>query len=140
METGLESSLKKDAYQYSGLALAYLGDSALDLYVKEYFVRNVDMQPHKYHKEVTQIVKAVNQARFADEIGGLLTETESDIYRRGRNAQPHTKAKSATRAEYSKATGLEALFGYLYLTKQSERFAELADMMIQEYLSTDNRQ
>lgn len=140
METGVSVGLEKDAYQYSGLALAYLGDSALDLYVKEYFVRNVDMQPHKYHKEVTQIVKAVNQARFADEIQEVLTETESDIYRRGRNAQPHTKAKSATRAEYSKATGLEALFGYLYLTKQSERFAELADRMIQDYLTHNNQQ
>ena len=130
----MEAGIIKEAYQYSGLALAYLGDSALDLYVKEYFVRRFDQQTAKYHRQVTGVVCAVNQAEFADRILEELTAEEMDIYRRGRNAQPHTKAKNATRAQYSKATGLEALFGYLYLTKNEARFAKLADRMIMDYL------
>ncbi len=131
MEAGIDKNIK--AGNYDGLSLAYLGDSALDLYIKEYFVVNHQKQTAKYHKDVTQIVNAINQSRFADEILPELSEEEADIFRRGRNAKPHTKAKHATRAEYSRATGLEALFGYLYLSGNKERFAQLADRMIREY-------
>ena len=125
----------KDPAQQSALALAYIGDSALDLYVKTYFVRTSDKQTYKYHKDVSAIVKAVNQAAFVLKVMDELTEEETDVYKRGRNANTHSKAKNATRAEDMKATGLEALFGYLYLKDDKERFAYFADRMIEDYLS-----
>lgn len=76
----MEESVKTEqvnAYQYSPLALAYMGDSILDLLVKKYFVTHSNMQPHKYHVEVSKIVKAVNQADYIDQIMEELSEDES---------------------------------------------------------------
>lgn len=142
MEEGIvkENILEKvdnislNPYQYSPLALAYIGDSVLDLLVKRYFVVNTNKQTYKYHKEVTNIVKAVNQADFIDKKLDSLSEMELDIYKRGRNANTHSKAKSATMSQYRKATGLEALFGYLYLNNEHERLQELVDEMILDYI------
>lgn len=124
---------EKEAYQYSPLALAYIGDSALDLLVKTYYVKNSNKQTYKYHKDVCNIVKAVNQAQFIDSIMDELTEDEMDIYKRGRNATTHSKAKNATMGEYRKATGLEALFGYLYLKGDMSKLTGLVDRMIDMY-------
>ena len=122
-----------NAYQYSPLTLAYVGDSVLDLMVKTHFVKNVNKQTYKYHKDVSAIVKAVNQAKFVDYIINELASDELDIYKRGRNATTHSKAKNATMGEYRKATGLEALFGYLYLKGDYERLNGFVDMMIALY-------
>ena len=124
---------EKEAYQYSPLALAYIGDSALDLLVKTFYVKNSNKQTYKYHKDVCNIVKAVNQAQFIDSIMDELTEDEMDIYKRGRNATTHSKAKNATMGEYRKATGLEALFGYLYLKGDIVKLTALVDRMIEMY-------
>lgn len=124
---------EKEAYQYSPLALAYIGDSALDLLVKTYYVKNSNKQTYKYHKDVCNIVKAVNQAQFIDSIMDELAEDEMDIYKRGRNATTHSKAKNATMGEYRKATGLEALFGYLYLKGDMEKLTGFVDRMIDMY-------
>ncbi len=125
----------KEAYQYSPLALAYIGDSILDLLVKTYYVKNSNKQTYKYHKDVCNIVKAVNQAQFVDSIIEELSEDEQDIYKRGRNATTHSKAKNATMSEYRKATGLEALFGYLYLKGDMNRVSGFVDRMINMYES-----
>ncbi len=124
---------EKEAYQYSPLALAYIGDSALDLLVKTYYVKNSNKQTYKYHKDVCNIVKAVNQAQFIDSIMDELAEDEMDIYKRGRNATTHSKAKNATMGEYRKATGLEALFGYLYLKGDMAKLNSFVDRMIDMY-------
>ena len=124
-----------NAYQYSPLSLAYIGDSVLDLMVKSYFVVNVNKQTYKYHKDVSNIVKAVNQAAFVDLIMEELTDEELDIYKRGRNAQTHSKAKNATMSEYRKATGLEALFGYLYLDVKNDKLKSYVDRMIETYIN-----
>lgn len=124
---------EKEAYQYSPLALAYIGDSALDLLVKTYYVKNSNKQTYKYHKDVCNIVKAVNQAQFIDSIMDELSEDEMDIYKRGRNATTHSKAKNATMGEYRKATGLEALFGYLYLKGDMTKLNSFVDRMIDMY-------
>ena len=124
---------EKEAYQYSPLALAYIGDSALDLLVKTYYVKNSNKQTYKYHKDVCNIVKAVNQAQFIDSIMDELAEDEMDIYKRGRNATTHSKAKNATMGEYRKATGLEALFGYLYLKGDMTKLNSFVDRMIDMY-------
>ncbi len=128
----MEESVKTEqvnAYQYSPLALAYMGDSILDLLVKKYFVTHSNMQPHKYHVEVSKIVKAVNQADYIDQIMEELSEDELDVYKRGRNTNTHSKAKNATMGQYRKATGLEALYGYL------ERLQYFVNGMIKQYLA-----
>lgn len=134
----MEESVKTEqvnAYQYSPLALAYMGDSILDLLVKKYFVTHSNMQPHKYHVEVSKIVKAVNQADYIDQIMEELSEDELDVYKRGRNKNTHSKAKNATMGQYRKATGLEALYGYLYLKGDMERLQYFVDGMIKQYLA-----
>lgn len=123
-----------NAYQYSPLTLAYIGDSVLDLLVKSYFVINTNKQTYKYHKDVSSIVKAVNQAKFIDTVMDELSEDEMDVYKRGRNANAHSKAKNATLGEYRKATGLEALLGYMYLKGDINRLKSLVDKMIFDYL------
>lgn len=138
----MEKSLAKkpvsdaEAGQYSPLTLAYIGDSVLDLLVKTRFVMESNRQTYKYHKDVTAIVKAVNQAGFVEKISGELTDRENDIYKRGRNANTHSKAKNATMSEYRRATGLEALFGYLYLTGGMERLCYFVDKMIEDYMES----
>lgn len=124
----------KNPYQYSPLALAYMGDSVLDLMVKTYFVINSNKQTYKYHKDVCNIVKAVNQSEFIDSIMEELSEEELDVYKRGRNATTHSKAKNATMGEYRKATGLEALFGYLYLIGDMNRLKDFTARMIEGYI------
>ena len=134
----MEESVKTEqvnAYQYSPLALAYMGDSILDLLVKKYFVTHSNMQPHKYHVEVSKIVKAVNQADYIDQIMEELSEDELDVYKRGRNTITHSKAKNATMGQYRKATGLEALYGYLYLKGDMERLQYFVNGMIKQYLA-----
>lgn len=133
MEEGINRKCL-NPYQYSPLALAYMGDSVLDLMVKQHFVLNSNKQTYKYHKDVTNIVKAVNQAAFADRIVDELSEDELDIYKRGRNATTHSKAKNATMSEYRRATGLEALFGYIYLKGDYNRLSFFVDKMISDYL------
>ena len=134
----MEESVKTEqvnAYQYSPLALAYMGDSILDLLVKKYFVTHSNMQPHKYHVEVSKIVKAVNQADYIDQIMEELSEDDLDVYKRGRNTNTHSKAKNATMGQYRKATGLEALYGYLYLKGDMERLQYFVNGMIKQYLA-----
>ena len=135
----MEESVKTEqvnAYQYSPLALAYMGDSILDLLVQKYFVTHSNMQPHKYHVEVSKIVKAVNQADYIDQIMEELSEDELDVYKRGRNTNTHSKAKNATMGQYRKATGLEALYGYLYLKGDMDRLQYFVDGMIRQYLES----
>lgn len=134
MEESIKNE-KTDVYQYSPLALAYMGDSILDLLVKKYFVLHSNMQTYKYHSEVSKIVKAVNQAEFVDVILDELKEDEMDVYKRGRNTNTHSKAKNATMGQYRKATGLEALYGYLYLKGDMERLQYFVDKMIARYVA-----
>ncbi len=115
---------------YSPLTLAYLGDSVFDLYIKSHFVKASNKQVEKYHKDVINIVNARHQARFMDTYMDQLTDEEIAIYKRGRNASVHTKAKNATMAQYKKATGFEALIGYLYLKGDMERLQWIVDLIL----------
>ena len=118
--------------KYSPLALAYIGDSIYNLMVKKHFVLESNMQPEKYHKKVTAIVSANAQSEFIEAFMDRLIEDEMDIYRRGRNSSPHTKAKNASLDNYLKATGFEAVLGYLYLSGQNERLEEIVAESINE--------
>ena len=114
-----------DASQYSSLALAYMGDTVYELVNRTIALYRGDRQSQKLHEECSSRANAGAQARVYRAVEPLLTETELAILQRGRNAQVYTKAKNATTEDYHLATGLEALVGYLYLTGQHRRLAEL---------------
>ena len=111
--------------EYSPLALAFIGDSVFDLVIKSVIVEKANCQVNKLQNTTSKIVRATTQALIVDALKDVLTEEEANIYRRGRNAKPYTKAKNASYSEYCKATGLEALVGYLYLKGDTERLIAL---------------
>lgn len=115
----------KDWKLYSPLTLAYLGDAVYEMVIRTICVKRANMQTQKLHRKVTGYVSAKAQAKMMDALIGELTEEEEGIYRRGRNSKPYTKAKNASMEEYLKATGFEALVGYLYLQKEYERMNAL---------------
>ncbi len=111
--------------EYSPLALAFIGDSVFDLVIKSVIVEKANCQVNKLQNKTSKIVRATTQALIVDALKDELIEEESNIYRRGRNAKQYTKAKNASYSEYCKATGLEALVGYLYLKGDTERLIAL---------------
>ena len=111
--------------EYSPLALAFIGDSVFDLVIKSVIVEKANCQVNKLQNKTSKIVRATTQALIVDALKDELSEEEANIYRRGRNAKPYTKAKNASYSEYCKATGLEALVGYLYLKGDPERLIAL---------------
>lgn len=132
MERGIDSYIRKqfgvpdvDIRTYSPLVLAYIGDGVFDLVIRSVVVGKGNTRANYLHQRTSSIVKAHTQAMIIEYLGDQLTQEEADIYRRGRNAKSPTMAKNATMSDYRKATGLEALVGYLYLTDQFERLVEL---------------
>ena len=114
-----------EAREYSPLALAYLGDAVYELAIRTFVMNHGNTQVNKMHKKTAGLVKAEAQANFYKVLEEELTEEEKAVYRRGRNAKSVTMAKHATMKDYRMAPGFEALMGYLYLTEQMERMAEL---------------
>jgi ribonuclease-3 family protein len=114
-----------DIKTYSPLALAYIGDGVFDLVIRSVIVAKGNTRASQLHRRTSQIVKAATQAQMAEALEPYLTETERDVFRRGRNAKSPTMAKNASMSDYRKATGFEAMVGYLYLTDQFERIVEL---------------
>ena len=116
----------------SNVGLAHIGDGVYELLVRSYLCAQGKTTLRNLHKESVALVNAPAQARLADKILPLLTETEADYFRRGKNAHSHAAPKSATPQEYAKATGMETLFGALYLAGKTDRLNELFHMMIEE--------
>ena len=110
-----------DIKSVSTEALAYLGDSVLEIRVREKLVRSGISGSGELNRSSLSYVKAGEQAAAMQRIIPLLTEEESLIYKRGRNMSGGNVPKSATMSEYRTATGMEALFGYLYLLGRSDR-------------------
>ena len=111
---------------YSSASLAYLGDCAIELCVREYLVKEKGLSSSaKLNKEALRFVKASSQAEAMKNILDVLTEEETNVFHRGRNMGHSNTPKSATVAEYRSATGMEALFGWLWLAKRQERINEL---------------
>lgn len=104
-----------DIRAYSPLTLAYIGDAIYDLIIRTIVVERANRPANKLHKTVVRYVNAGTQAQMIMALEEELTEEEKAVYHRGRNAKSYTSAKNASIADYRKATGLEALFGYLYL-------------------------
>ena len=116
----------------SSLGLAHMGDGVYELMCRAYLCDAGDKTVLNLHKNTVSLVKAPTQAAFADKIKPFLTEEEIGFFRRGKNAHTHAAPKSASRAEYAKATGLEALFGALYLLGRTDRLNELFAIMMKE--------
>ena len=115
----------------SNLALALIGDGVYELLCRTYLCTQGDQTVLKLHKDTVNMVKAPAQAKYADLLKPHLTEEENDFYRRGKNAHTHAAPKSASRQEYAKATGLETLFGALYLAGKTDRLNELFHIIIE---------
>lgn len=114
-----------DIQTYSPLTLAYIGDAAYELIIRTFLVDQGNGRPDKLHRRASAMVKAATQAAMAEVLLPMLTEEEAGVYRRGRNAKSATMAKNATMADYRKATGFEALMGYLYLRGEQKRMIDL---------------
>ncbi len=121
---------KRQIDSISNLGLAHLGDGVYELLCRAYLCTQGLHTVRNLHKNAVALVSAPAQARFADKLVPHLTPEELAYYRRGKNAHSHAAPKSATPQEYAKATGLETLFGALYLSGQRERLNELFTLMI----------
>lgn len=138
MEKSL-SSMKKllrlnevDAGGYSPLALAYIGDAVYELAIRTKVLNRGNVQVNKMHKKSAGLVKAESQAALFKLISEELTQEETAVYKRGRNAKSFTMAKNATMLDYRMATGLEALVGYLYLKEDFERLFYLIGLGLEK--------
>ena len=117
----------QDYRNYSALTLAYIGDCVFELVIRTVVIHHSKKAVNDLHKKAIKFVKAESQALMIQGLldEELLTEEERNVYKRGRNTKSHTSAKNASIAAYRKATGFEALIGYLYVTNQMERILEL---------------
>ncbi|MCI5901108.1 MAG: ribonuclease III [Blautia sp.] len=115
----------RDIRTYSPLTLAYIGDAIYELIIRTVLVKKGNCQVNKLHGRASELVKASAQSDIMGVIQPMLTEEELAVYKRGRNAKSPTMAKHATMTDYRRATGFEALMGYLYLTENYSRMLEL---------------
>ena len=118
--------------EISNLGLAHVGDGVYDLLCRTHLCAGGDKTVRKLHLDTVSMVKASAQAAGADKLRPHLTEEELAWFRRGKNAHTHAAPKAATRLEYAKATGLETLFGALYLLGRTDRLNQLFHMMLEE--------
>lgn len=114
-----------DIRTYSPLTLAYIGDAIYDLVIRTIVVEKGNTSANNLHKTTVRYVNATAQAQMIEALQEELSEEERAIYKRGRNAKSYTTAKNASVIDYRKATGFEALCGYLYLTGKQERMLAL---------------
>ena len=116
----------------SNLGLAHMGDCVFEILCRGYLCAEGGKNVGNLHRDTIQMVKASSQAKFVDRLLPHLTEEELSYYRRGKNAHVHAVPKSCTPAEYAKATGLEALFGALYLSGETDRINKLFQLAVQK--------
>lgn len=137
MGTGINPELKEqicevfslaeqDIRMYSPLTLAYIGDAVYEIIVRTILVERGNAPVNVLHKRASNLVKAGAQKEAYHRISELLTEEETAVFHRGRNAKSYSSAKNAAIGDYRVATGFEALFGYWYLTGQTERMLWMA--------------
>ena len=122
----------QDLRSYSPLTLAYIGDGVYELIIRTILVKKGNCPVNRLHKKASSLVKAGAQSAIMEVIEEKLTPEELSVYRRGRNAHSPTMAKHATMADYRRATGFEALMGYLYLKEDYTRMLTLVRMGLGE--------
>ena len=123
---------EKNVNAVSNLGLAHVGDAVYELMCRSYLCCKGDKTVKNLHKDSVAMVKAPTQAKYAEKLLPHLTEQEQAWFRRGKNAHSHAAPKSATPQEYAKATGLETLFGALYLAGKIDRLNELFAIIMDE--------
>ncbi|MBR5442052.1 MAG: ribonuclease III [Clostridia bacterium] len=116
------------ARMYSPLTLAFLGDAVYSRMVRDMLTKQANKPTGKLHKDSIKLVNAAFQAEMIRELLPHLTEDETAVFKRGRNAHSAHSPKNQSEADYRHATGFEALFGYLYLCGQTDRLRELFNM------------
>ena len=120
LESSFDCSIKDIRFE-SPLTLAYIGDAVYDLIIRTVVVERANRSPKELHKATVKYVNAATQARMIEALEPELTEEETAVFHRGRNAKSGTSAKNASIVDYRKATGFEAVMGYLYLCEDFER-------------------
>ena len=123
---------KPNANEYSPLALAYMGDAVFEILVRDMVLSRGNMPANKLHKTSKGYVNAAAQAAMYMKLEAIVTEEEHAVMKRGRNAKSYTTAKNQSVTDYRHATGLEALFGYLYLKGEKERIRELFEICVKD--------
>ncbi len=121
-----------EVHAMGSLALAHIGDAVFELMVRLYLLRNGDRSAGDLHRAAVEMVNASAQARDALLLRELLTEEETQVFLRGRNTRVHGVPKNMSVGDYHAATGLEALFGYLYLLGRQDRLSALFDRIVEE--------
>lgn len=123
-----------DVKQLNSLALAYIGDSIFEVYVRRYLLQSGKVRPNQLHKESTKYVSAKAQCLFIHHFldSKLLSEEEEAVVRRGRNAKSGTVPKNTDVQTYRYGTAFEALIGYLYLMNREERLDELIEVALSQ--------
>ena len=139
MSEGIDAYINKkfqvpdvDIRTYSPLTLAYIGDAVYEIVIRTILVEKGNAQVNKLHQRASKLVKASAQSEIIEKLKEDLTEEELAVYKRGRNAKSYTMAKNATMSDYRRATGFEALMGYLYLKEDYTRMLTLVRMGIGE--------
>ena len=123
-----------DPKQLSPLVLAYIGDCVYDLVIKTYLLdKKGNMPVNKLNRMASSLVKAETQSKLIGYIEESLTADEEAVYKRGRNAKSYTSAKNASIGDYRRATGFEALMGYLYLGRRYDRMVELVKIALDAF-------
>ena len=125
------SAPKQDLLNMSSLGFAYLGDAVYEVMVRAWLCLHGKLTPGRQHKAALAYVAAPRQAALLERILPLLTQEEAQVLKRGRNASPHSYPKGAARQEYLAATGLETLFGWLYLRGETDRLNTLFETMME---------
>ena len=123
-----------DVNLINGIALAFEGDAVYSMYIRRHLIFQGLTKPNQLHRETTKYVSAKAQASLISRMleQGLLTDKEEELYKRGRNANSHTKAKNTDIVTYRMSTGFEAVMGYLHMTGQIQRLEELIDWCIRQ--------
>ena len=123
---------KQEIDAISNLGLAHMGDCVFEILCRAYLCARGGKNVGNLHRDTINLVKAQSQAKFVDKLLPHLTEEELAYYRRGKNSHVHAVPKSCTPAEYAKATGLEALFGALWLAGKTDRLNELFKTVMED--------
>ncbi|MBE5739210.1 MAG: Mini-ribonuclease 3 [Clostridiales bacterium] len=122
----------KTAKTMNPQVLAFVGDAVYSLYIRHWIVLTDNSKVKDLHSHVTNFVKASGQSNFIEKLLPLFNEDEMSVFKRGRNYKTISTAKNASVIDYKRATGLEAVFGYLYLSGQRDRLNEILSMSIGE--------
>lgn len=121
---------REELLNMSSLGLAHLGDGVFELMVRAWLCLHGKVKVKDLHRATVGYVAAPAQAAAMERLLPLLTDEETNVYRRGRNTAPHSVPRAATRAQYQSATGLEALFGWLYLQGRTDRLNQLFETIM----------